>query len=191
MHNENEINEISNSNISTLNENVDELTGSIPVSMQDIYSNTKLKRNLEIKYICEDGMDWIKGKVISRAGKSTGMYASDWNAETGGCVKVLDFDKDVKKWIKDENVTADDEICFNEVFTAQINQEMEQAKKAELQNWLQEDVYEEVDDCNQRYISVRWVLSKKLTGEEWKTKARLVARGYEENQDNIGTDSAT
>ena len=175
---------ISNSNISTLNENVDELTGSMPVSTQDIYSNTKLKRNLEIKYICEDGMDWIKGKVISRAGKSTEMYASHWNVETG-CVKVLDFEKDVKKWIKDENVTADDEICFNEVFTAEINQEMELAKKAELQNWLQEDVYEEVDDCNQRYISVRLVLSKKLIGEEWKTKARLVARGYEENQDNI------
>ena len=75
-----------------------------------------MKRNSEIKYIGEDEIDWI-GKVISRAGKSMGKYASHWNVTTEGCVEVLDFEK-----------------------------------KAELQNWLQEDLREEeVDDYNQRY----------------------------------------
>ena len=83
-------------------------------------------------------------------------------------MEVLDFKKNVEGWIKDENVAADEEICFNEVSIAEIDQETEHAKKAELQNWLQEDVYKEVGDYNHRYISV---ISKKLVGEEWKTKA--------------------
>ena len=42
----------------------------------------------------------------------------------------------------------------------------------------------------QAYISTRWVLTSKIIDGKICTKARLVARGFEENQ-NIRSDSPT
>ena len=52
-------------------------------------------------------------------------------------------------------------------------------------------MYEELIDRGQRCISVRWVVTPKLIEGEWKTKARLVARGFEENSSQFRTDSPT
>ena len=49
----------------------------------------------------------------------------------------------------------------------------------------------EVIDQGQRHISVRWVVTPKLDNGIWKTKARLVARGFEETENNFRTDSPT
>ena len=43
----------------------------------------------------------------------------------------------------------------------------------------------------QRCISVRRVVTPKLIEGEWKTKARLVARGFEESSSQFRTDSQT
>ena len=59
----------------------------------------------------------------------------------------------------------------------QNNEACLEAKKEELNRLQQFDVYEEVIDQGQQCISTRWVLVKK--GE--KTKARLTARGFEED----------
>ena len=47
--------------------------------------------------------------------------------------------------------------------------------------------FEIVRDCGQKniYISVRWVITKKVKGGHILTKARLVARGFEENTSDI------
>ena len=54
---------------------------------------------------------------------------------------------------------------------------------------MKEDVYDEVIDQGQRHISVRWVVTPKLDNGILKTKARLVARGFEETENNFRTDS--
>ena len=58
-------------------------------------------------------------------------------------------------------------------------------------NWISNGVYEEVEDLGQDTISVRWVITPKLANDQWTTKARLVARGFQENVDDLRTDSPT
>ena len=66
------------------------------------------------------------------------------------------------------------------------------AKLAELQSWKQNEVYQEVPFSNQKYITVKWVRTMKETNEESTPKARLVASGFEEdNQDEIVKESPT
>ena len=67
----------------------------------------------------------------------------------------------------------------------------DQAKQQELHKWLDMDTYEEVEDHGQDYISARWVCTEKLKGEEVVLKARLVARGFEENTYELRKDSPT
>ena len=57
--------------------------------------------------------------------------------------------------------------------------EIKEAKVKDLQN----DVYEEVDYKSQKLISSRWVLSENMKDGET-TKARLVARGFEEQKND-------
>ena len=54
-------------------------------------------------------------------------------------------------------------------------------KKKELESWKKNNVYEEVQDEGQKYITVRWYLSPKMIGGRLQIKARLCARGFEEN----------
>ena len=61
---------------------------------------------------------------------------------------------------------------------------MVDAQFTELENLLENDVFEWVDDIGQSAISSRWVITQKpLPGNTYKTKARLVARGFEERLD--------
>ena len=57
-----------------------------------------------------------------------------------------------------------------------------QAKKAELQNLLNFQTFEEVEDIGQRTIQSRWVLTEKQAhdGQKKKIKGRLVAKGFQE-----------
>ena len=67
-----------------------------------------------------------------------------------------------------------------------------EAKQNELKNWIDHDVYEEVEDKGQNCISFRWVMTEKTSDGKQIAKARLVARGYEEeNKDSLRTDSPT
>merc|ERR1712033_65065 len=76
-----------------------------------------------------------------------------------------------------ENAPGEDTA---EVFISSSNENINvvKAKKEELDNWKNFKVYEEVKDNGQSAISVTWVCTEKKK----KTKARLVARGYEEKE---------
>ena len=54
-------------------------------------------------------------------------------------------------------------------------------KKLKLQSWFDHNVYVEVPNDGQKYISTRWVLTEKSVNGNKKMKARLVARGFEED----------
>ena len=61
------------------------------------------------------------------------------------------------------------------------------AKFEELQKWKDHRVYDEVENEGQKTISTRWICSVK----EDRTKARLVARGFEDTDCTERTDSPT
>ena len=65
------------------------------------------------------------------------------------------------------------------------------AKLAEMENWKRNDVFERVQDCGQPTISVRWIITEKMKDGSPVIKARLVARGFEENLSGSSTDSPT
>ena len=69
------------------------------------------------------------------------------------------------------------------------DQEVVDAKLAELKKFKKNNVYEEVRDQDQSTVGVRWVLSK--NSKTGKAKARLVALGYQENSKEIRKDSPT
>ena len=60
--------------------------------------------------------------------------------------------------------------------------EVKEAKMAEVSNLLDYNVFEEVKDEGQETIGSRWVVTakEKHDGQKQKTKARLVACGFQE-----------
>lgn len=125
------------------------------------------------------------GKILSRAGKASGKYKNCFNVQkdSDGSIDWFDFDKDFTEVIK----IHDEE----EVLVTTYSDTVQYAKEQEIQNWLTNEVFEEVENMGQKYISVRWVVTEKVKNGELTTKARLVARGFEEDTDIIRKDSPT
>ena len=73
-----------------------------------------------------------------------------------------------------------------------LSQDVVNAKDKEYQNLVNHDVFESVPFQNQKLISTRWVITEKfdVSGEKL-VKARIVARGFEEDSSNIQKDSPT
>ena len=126
-----------------------------------------------IEYIHKDG-NCQEGRIMSRAGKSTGQYKFSYNIEKNdGSIECVDLLMDVSRWRR----IGDNE----EVLIARATDEVFQAKMRELQVWKDNDVYEEVSDRGQNTVFVRWVITEKVKSGTPISKARLVARGFEEN----------
>ena len=58
-------------------------------------------------------------------------------------------------------------------------------KLKELGKWKTNKVYEPVPFTGQKRISTGWVLTDKIISGQRKVKARLVARGFEENSEEL------
>ena len=109
-----------------------------------------------------------------------------------------DLDKDVvgTYWMKLEN----SECYSNEITTYVVEVPVHQhnrpdvkiAKEVEIKNLLDYDTFEEVDDVGQERITSRWVVTAKEVhdGQKSKCKARLVARGLQE-EISLQSDSPT
>ena len=152
-----------------------------------------IKKGMLIEYADDD--KWVSAEIVSRAGKASGKYKSHWNVrDNENKLCELDFDQ-ISDWrIKyPEDSVAETCVSYNlsQIFVSEMNTEVDDAKKKELQNWIDEKVYEEVKDVGQKAISVRWVVTPKLIDGKWSTKARLVARGFEEDSSCFRTDSPT
>ena len=155
----------------------------------------KVKTGLEIVYKDVEG-NWIEADVISRSGKATGKYKDNWNVEhlADKVIVDLDFQK-IDDWKVRGDVSEqvmDTLMCqTSDVYLSELNKDVEEAKLKELLNWSNEQVYEEIDDIGQETMSVRWVVTPKMIDGKWGTKARLVARGFEEDCSKIRADSPT
>ena len=83
-----------------------------------------------------------------------------------------------------------DEIQQDISFLSELNDETLLAKQRELSSWKDEHVFDEIDDNGQNTISTRWVLKPKIIDGKHSVKARLCARGFEEDK-HFRTDSPT
>ena len=131
------------------------------------------KVKTKIMYKLKDEDSWKKGFVHSRAGKRHGKYESHFNiqCENNGEVKEYDFDNDVQEW----------EPVPNEVMiTTQDKNAILTAKRIEIENWKKNKVFEEVQFNGQSLVTTRWVVTTKEKDNVITTKARLVARGFED-----------
>ncbi|KAK4319794.1 hypothetical protein Pmani_009312 [Petrolisthes manimaculis] len=132
-----------------------------------------------------DTGELVSGRVMSRAGKASGRYSDCYNFrwDSDGGVSWVDLKKDFSTW----KIVDDDTellVLFN-------TEEVLRAKEKEISNWRDNEVYEEVEDVGQGALSVRWVVTEKVVDGQTVVKARLVARGFEEETGNLRKDSPT
>ena len=156
------------------------------------------KKGMDISFLPSNSTSWKFGQIHSRAGKASGKYRDRWNVLVNDDIKELDLGD--LQWkesevldasdAKSEVLDVSDEVIYSEVFLTQVDEQTLAAKLTELENWKCEEVFEEVKDCGQETISVRWVVTPKLVDGKWTTKARLVARGFEDRSE-VRTDSPT
>jgi hypothetical protein len=149
--------------------------------------NLKAKDRIEYK----EGDQWLSGTVMSKAGKATTATKHWYNLK-------LDNGKEFSADISREEVRKVDEDqvlhtwMHEEVLAVMIPKEKRntpeclKAKQEELKKLADFETYEIVEDMGQKSISTTWVLTEK--GE--KIRARLTARGYEE-EDDFAKDSPT
>ena len=128
--------------------------------------------------------EYISGKIMYRAGKATGANRDFYNIERDddgwqGCINM--------NKIRDLSVVPDE----TEMIILLNNSDVFLAKETEIQNWLDNNVFEEVPDNNQKAISVRWVITEKVVDGKRIIKARLVARGFEEDISSLWKESPT
>ena len=144
-------------------------------------------RNSYVRYKLEDD-EWRNAKVLSAQPKQTGKYKNWINVHVTGEEEPICVNwDDVELWNElpyPENVillTRDGEFA----------QEVVDAKDREINNLVTNDVFEVVPYANQKTVSSRWILTEKYKDGVKTVKARLVARGFEEDSSRYRKDSPT
>ena len=150
----------------------------------------KLKPKMRIKFQ-ENDNTWTTATIINRAGKASGKYSNWWNITTpeGEIAKDLSKVTQIQEDIHDQHFNNTENITYD-TFMVKDENEVHKAKMSELQQWKEQNVYNEVEDEGQNTISLRWVVQPKTIEGKTCIKARLCARGFEEEQP-FRTDSPT
>ena len=142
------------------------------------------KTGERVRGILAQSGQYISGKIHSRAGKSTGAYRNCFNIEKEDqSISAYDL---VKDFDKIEKVSDETELL---IFYS--SEAVEEAKSKELRNWEENCVFSEVHNEGQEAISVRWIVTEKMKNGIPHVKARLVARGFEEESSELRKDSPT
>ena len=142
---------------------------------------TKIGSNVSLEL---DGQ-CFSGTVVSRAGKAGGKHRSWRNVRLDipntpeTTINAFDLEKvDNLRVIEPER---EENVLLTHV-------DFGDAKKQELKTWRDLDVFTEVDEQGQSTISSRWVLTEK----EGRKKARMVTRGFEDDEiDTVDKQSTT
>ena len=144
---------------------------------------THFRKGMRFKGIDPGTGKMISGKILGRAGKVTGRNKLCFNImRDDGWIGWYNLEQLI-------NLKEIDESC--EMIILFTNEEVNTAKRRELDMWEKHEVFEEVEDNGQRSISTRWIITEKIKNEQSVIKARLVARGYEEDTEMLQTDSPT
>ena len=155
-----------------------------PPEENDIGSNTArqhtpwslpLNTGDKVKYKSDDNQ-WHTATIISRAGKSKGPSCRWYNIRDENTNNELSIKLDADSaWYPLDAVEHVNIVVIPK--HQQKNEMCHEAKRTELTKLKKFDTYEEVVNNEQNTISTTWVLWKKGEG----IRARLVARGFEEN----------
>ena len=162
-----------------------------------------LKPKVMVKYRMDPESQWQTVELISRSGKKNGKYDGEWNTQgVEGDKKVIHFGVDVKEWeiiqpseintayIEAYNEEPSTEVYLTKEYIEESQKEVLAAKIRELDSWKKNKVYVEVEDQKQKCVSAKWVVKPKLIEGKQSVKARLVLKGYQED-DSFRTDSPT
>ena len=138
------------------------------------------------------GEDWRIGRIMKSQPKSTGTY-SNWrnvNLDEGTslCVNWDNVIQWQKEDVEYENVEM---VLSNEVIQSKNQNNLMEAKMREIENMKANDVYDLVPYTGQNTVSSKWVISEKMKNNAPYLKARIVAKGYEEDSSSLRTDSPT
>ena len=159
------------------------------------------KKGQKVSFVSPNDNDTCRATIISSAGKKSGPLRNWYNIQ-------YDFPEDMKgtkcsmnfETVKDlTQIDGDIQECrsSNSVLNTEEILEFNHdafyaAKISELESWKQNSVFKVVPDTGQKCINVRWVCTmKEHDNGTVKPKARLVARGFEENSADIANDSPT
>ena len=144
-----------------------------------------LKQYAEVQL---DESDKIRSiQIVNRAVKERGMYRNWYNVRGLNTNELSSINWDaVRKW---RPISISEYVLIS---TNYMNSEdLLNAKLEELKKWRANDVYEQITFQRQSCITLRWVNTYKMINGQKKIKSRLVARGFEENQEVPWTDSPT
>ena len=148
------------------------------------------RKGERIQYKC--GEDWENVVVLGRGGKATASLKNYYNLEKDNGEQLGRDLSDKSSWRYSDEAAEDGDGGIEDVNVVAVpkdehlKEECVNAKEAELEKLKKFDAYDIVEDHGQFRISSTWVLTRK--GEE--IRARLVARGFEEEVD-IQKDSPT
>ena len=155
----------------------------------------KPKRNSCFKFKTTDNDAWQFSKVLYKQPKQSGQYANWLNIKdlrTGDDL-CLNWDN-VLEW-ESHDVINPAEFDHDTILIATDDDkkihEVSCAKEKELLNLRENNVYDTVPYEGQTLISSRWVVTEKYDNGHRKIKARLVARGFEEDSSSLKIDSPT
>ena len=111
-----------------------------------------------------------------------GKYRNHFNIHNivDNSISCVDWDNGIHSWKYIEN---NEEVLVGEHMIDDY--EVLDAKLEELGKWKANKGYELVPFCGQKCISTRWVLTDKIISGRRKVKARLVARGFEEKNEEL------
>lgn len=152
------------------------------------------KVGMTVRYLPVGESVWKECVILSRAGKVTGKYKNWLNIQSDEGEQSIDWSRAVQEWkLKDDENEYENQT--NETYVVNVRHDekkVRDAKLKEIESWKQYNVYDVVTDKGQPHISVRWVCTEKaLPDGNNQVKARLVARGFEEHNCDVQTDSPT
>ena len=149
-------------------------------------SFSKPKANTCIKFEIEGRCN--QARVLSKQPKRTGVNKNSVNVIIDGDQKPSSINLDqVTEW---EEIESEENVVYLST-TAEFDQDVVDAKEKELQKLKGNNVFEEVKFSGQSVISSKWVITEKFKEQKRVLKARLVARGFEEDSSKLRTDSPT
>ena len=140
------------------------------------------RKGSKIAYKRPESETWESATVLGRSGTAKGRnkWWSNIRGENG-VLSSLNMEE------LDEWGYVDEEALLSHVESNDVLM----AKMRELNNLKQHKVYDEVEDNNMRKIETTWIITESWKKGQKETKARLVARGFQERQNKERKDSPT
>ena len=150
------------------------------------------KPTTKISFRPEGADQWTTGDVISGAGKRTtpNWHYMNIKPDTEESAKCFSLKHAEWKVHPPDDVSdkSDEEVYFG---TSTDSSRFHTAKLEEISKWREFKTFTEAPDTGQPRVSTRWVCTDKMKGGKLVSKARLVARGFEEDKSQLRTDSPT